>query len=189
LDTLHQVNIYYVITFSQYKSIRLHNYLFYIDEYIFFFPNNTYDLLNHQCFDIVESSKNAEYGYGSKISTEGDVYSYGILILAMLTGKQPTDESFSNGLSLHRYVGNVFPQRISEILDPNITQSIGDVGVDNNLEHEKDAKAGLLSRIIQLIKLGLSCSMEAPKDRPTMLEVCAEVTAIKQAISAMCIQE
>jgi hypothetical protein len=27
--------------------------------------------------------------------------------------------------------------------------------VDNNLDHEKDAKVGLLSRIIQLIKLGL----------------------------------
>ncbi|KAK3159999.1 hypothetical protein QOZ80_1BG0053980 [Eleusine coracana subsp. coracana] len=129
-----------------------------------------------------------EYGFGNKISTEGDVYSYGILILEMLTAKRPTDELFSNGLSLHKFVGDAFPERISEILDPNITRSLGDVGLDNKADKENHAAAGLLGSITQFIKVGLSCSMEAPKDRPTMLEVYAEVNAIKQAISAVCVE-
>jgi serine/threonine protein kinase len=34
---------------------------------------------------------NAEYGIGNKISKGGDVYSYGIIILEMLTGRRPTN--------------------------------------------------------------------------------------------------
>ncbi|GJN06167.1 hypothetical protein PR202_ga23868 [Eleusine coracana subsp. coracana] len=137
---------------------------------------------------LIISSNNAEYGFGNKISTEGDVYSYGILILEMLTGKRPTDELFSNGLSLHKFVGDAFPERTSEILDPNIIRSLGDEGLDNKADKENHAAAGLLGSITQLIKVGLSCSMEAPKDRPTMLEVYAEVNAIKQSISAVCVE-
>ena len=42
----------------------------------------------------------SEYGLGSKPSTSGDVYSFGILLLEMLVGKKPTDEMFKEGLSL-----------------------------------------------------------------------------------------
>ena len=61
-----------------------------------------------------------EYGFGSKISTEGDVYSYGVIILEMLTGKRPTDEMFKDGLSLYKFVEDSFPENIGEILDPRM---------------------------------------------------------------------
>ena len=38
---------------------------------------------------------------GCKISTAGDVYSYGVILLEMLTGKHPTDDIFKDGLNLH----------------------------------------------------------------------------------------
>lgn len=38
---------------------------------------------------------------------------------------------------------------------------------------------------MQLVKLGLSCSLEALKDRPRMQDVYAEVTAIKEAFPAL----
>ncbi|XP_039067515.1 putative receptor-like protein kinase At3g47110 [Hibiscus syriacus] len=50
-----------------------------------------------------------EYGMGSELSTKGDVYSYGILLLEMFTGKRPTDEMFMEGLSLHNFVREAFP--------------------------------------------------------------------------------
>ncbi|XP_074282400.1 uncharacterized protein LOC141606913, partial [Silene latifolia] len=44
-----------------------------------------------------------EYGLGSGPSTEGDVYSYGILLLELMTGKSPTDSMFKEGYSLHMH--------------------------------------------------------------------------------------
>ncbi|PIA45335.1 hypothetical protein AQUCO_01700699v1, partial [Aquilegia coerulea] len=44
-----------------------------------------------------------EYGMGSEVSTQGDIYSYGILVLEMFTGKRPTDEMFKDGLTLHDF--------------------------------------------------------------------------------------
>src|SRR4051812_37959821 len=120
---------------------------------------------------------NAEYGIGNKISTAGDVYSYGIIILEMLMGKRPTDVLFKNGLSLQKFVGNAFPEKIRDILDHNIIiPSFGDEGVDNG----NHAMVGMLSCITQLVQLGLSCSTETPKDRPTMPDVYAEVSTIKR---------
>ncbi|CAN6169501.1 unnamed protein product [Urochloa humidicola] len=126
-----------------------------------------------------------EYGFGSKLSKEGDVYSYGIIILEMLTGKRPTDEMFTNGLNLYSFVEKEFPQNIGEVLDPCITSSFEDGDMDNSLDHANNATAGLKSCVVHLVKLGLSCSMHTPKDRPTMQDVCAEVITIKEAFAAI----
>ncbi|XP_022681727.1 probable LRR receptor-like serine/threonine-protein kinase At3g47570 [Setaria italica] len=77
-----------------------------------------------------------EYGFGSKLSTEGNVYSYGIIILEILTGKHPTDGMFTNGLNLHKYVEKAFPQKIAEVLDPCIVPSSEDGDADNILTME-----------------------------------------------------
>ncbi|CAD6268728.1 unnamed protein product [Miscanthus lutarioriparius] len=127
-----------------------------------------------------------EYGLGSKLSAEGDVYSYGIIILQLLTGKCPTDEMFTNGLNLHRFVENAFPQKIGEILDPCIIQGFEDDGdVYNNLEQGNNATAGVESCILHLVKLGLSCSVETPKERPSTQDVYTEVITIKETFAAL----
>ena len=99
----------------------------------------------------------------------------------MLTGKRPTDVLFKNGLSLQKFVGNAFPEKIRDILDPTfIIPRSGDEGLD----HGNHAMVELLSCIMQLVQLGLSCSTETPKDRPTMPDVYTEVSAIKREYSA-----
>nr|GFA84316.1 protein kinase-like domain-containing protein [Tanacetum cinerariifolium] len=44
-----------------------------------------------------------EYSIGSEMTNSGDIYSFGILLLEVMTGKNPTDGMFNEGLSLHKY--------------------------------------------------------------------------------------
>ena len=61
-----------------------------------------------------------EYGVSSEVSMNGDMYSLGILILEMLTGRRPTDEIFEDGKNLHNFVENSFPDNLLQILDPSL---------------------------------------------------------------------
>lgn len=103
----------------------------------------------------------------------------------MMTGKRPTDEMFTNGLDLHKYVEKAFSQMAGEVLDASITLSFDDGGVANNFDHENLSTAGAKDCIMRLVKLGLSCSLETPKGRPTMQEVYDEVITIKEAFAAL----
>ncbi|EEC69217.1 hypothetical protein OsI_38218 [Oryza sativa Indica Group] len=110
-----------------------------------------------------------EYGMGCKISTGGDVYSFGVLLLEMFTAKRPTDTRFGSDLSLHKYVDSAFPNTIGEVLDPHMPR-------DEKVVHD----LWMQSFIQPMIEIGLLCSKESPKDRPRMREVCAKIASIKQ---------
>ncbi|CAL5432216.1 unnamed protein product [Camellia sinensis] len=44
-----------------------------------------------------------EYGMGEEVSTQGDIYSFGVLPLEMFTGKRPTDNMFIDNINIHIY--------------------------------------------------------------------------------------
>jgi serine/threonine protein kinase len=58
-----------------------------------------------------------EYGEGSFVSTLGDVYSLGILLLEMFTGRSPTADMFRGSLDLRKFSEDALPERIWEITD------------------------------------------------------------------------
>uniref|UniRef100_A0A0D9ZHQ1 non-specific serine/threonine protein kinase n=1 Tax=Oryza glumipatula TaxID=40148 RepID=A0A0D9ZHQ1_9ORYZ len=86
------------------------------------------------------------------------------------SGKQPTDDTFADGVSIHNFVDSMFPDRVAEILDPYMTHE----------EHQVYTAEWLEACIKPLVALGLSCSMVSPKDRPGMQDVCAKLCAVKE---------
>lgn len=56
-----------------------------------------------------------EYGEGASVSTLGDVYSLGILLLEIFTGRSPTDDMFQGNLDLHKFSYDALLERIWEI--------------------------------------------------------------------------
>ncbi|WOG85387.1 hypothetical protein DCAR_0104575 [Daucus carota subsp. sativus] len=105
-----------------------------------------------------------EYGMGGEISAEGDVYSYGIFLLEMFTGKRPTCSStlLDNNNSLHDYVRKALPSGVMNILDPRIIIDLDDHGLTTNQSYKKAALEACLASIFQV---GILCSLEMPKER------------------------
>ena len=77
-----------------------------------------------------------EYGTGGEISTRGDVYAYGILLLEMITGRRPTDDIFKDGFNLHNYVKGAIPSQVLEIVDPTLHDEQGTRGEVERRENE-----------------------------------------------------
>ncbi|XP_065847227.1 putative receptor-like protein kinase At3g47110 isoform X1 [Euphorbia lathyris] len=105
-----------------------------------------------------------EYGLGGEVSREGDVYSYGILLLEIMTGKRPTDSIFENGLNLHIFAMNALSdQNVMEIVDPTIVR-------DDKNEVTNDQNAGRILEecISSMVEIGVACSMDSPIDRMEM---------------------
>ncbi|XP_026436181.1 probable LRR receptor-like serine/threonine-protein kinase At3g47570 [Papaver somniferum] len=75
-----------------------------------------------------------EYGMGSDVSTGGDIYSYGIIILEMITGRRPTNIMFTDGLNLHTFAKTaLLSDRVMEIIDPALLVNLRLEDGDGNI--------------------------------------------------------
>ncbi|KAM0933691.1 putative protein kinase RLK-Pelle-LRR-XII-1 family [Dioscorea sansibarensis] len=111
-----------------------------------------------------------EYGFGSEVSTMGDVYSYGILVLELLTGKRPVDESFKDGLTMRKFVEiYASPERIMEVMDPSMFSQ-----EDNVIEYKRQKEC-----VVSVAASGLACCVDSPNERLSMSHVSAQMHAIR----------
>ncbi|XP_077225766.1 receptor kinase-like protein Xa21 [Tasmannia lanceolata] len=121
-----------------------------------------------------------EYGAGGHVSTTGDVYSYGILLLEIFTGKRPTDEMFKDGLSLHKFVQLSLPDRVMEILDPLVLVDDDEGRATNITENYNDKIRRLQECLVSLVTIGVVCSAESPRERMEMGGVVKEMCSIRK---------
>ncbi|KAE8673328.1 putative LRR receptor-like serine/threonine-protein kinase [Hibiscus syriacus] len=110
-----------------------------------------------------------EYGTSRIVSTEGDVYSFGILLMETLTRKKQTDETFTDELSLTDLVKELFDS-LTNVIDAAILQE-GEVHLS--------AKTSCISSVLEL---ALDCSAESPKRRRKMVDVVANSKRSKPGI-------
>ncbi|XP_028767684.1 receptor kinase-like protein Xa21, partial [Neltuma alba] len=108
-----------------------------------------------------------EYGSKGVVSTKGDVYSYGILLMEMFTRKKPTDEIFVQGLNLKDWVSKSTPHSIINIIDANL------------LHRKNQNTDNILSHISSVFDLALKCCNDLPEVRLTMIDVVVSLKNIK----------
>ncbi|KAF7046611.1 hypothetical protein CFC21_055631 [Triticum aestivum] len=112
-----------------------------------------------------------EYGSGSEPSTEGDIYSYGVLLLKIFTGRRPTDNFIDGVISLVKYVRVAYPDKLLNILDASATYS-------------GDMQRTVDMFLYPVFKLGLACCEDSPRHRMKINDVVKELNTIKRACEA-----
>ncbi|CAL4992474.1 unnamed protein product [Urochloa decumbens] len=118
-----------------------------------------------------------EYGAANVVSTKGDIYSYGILVLETVTGKRPTDNIFTQGMSLRQYVEKALHEGTMEVVDKSLSVSLMNEVQDASASYNRKIEA-----LISLLRLGLSCSDQMPTSRMPTGDIIKELVAIKSSI-------
>ncbi|XP_008791706.2 putative receptor-like protein kinase At3g47110 [Phoenix dactylifera] len=117
-----------------------------------------------------------EYGFGGKPSTKGDVYSFGVLLLELLTAKSPTDEGFEGGLNLEKWVRAAFPSHTMEVTDANLIVNV--IGYEGRqISPEKQAEC-----LVSMVGVGLSCAIESAEARITIRDAFHQLKGIKKTL-------
>ncbi|XP_071705493.1 putative receptor-like protein kinase At3g47110 [Rutidosis leptorrhynchoides] len=121
-----------------------------------------------------------EYGLGNEMTTTGDIYSYGILLLEVMTGKNPTDDIFKEGVSLHNFTYMALPNRVNDIIDGELLKFKHEDFVD---AERMVSNAKIIEECMALIvKIGVSCSVDSPSQRMSIENVIHELQHILDTI-------
>lgn len=112
-----------------------------------------------------------EYGYTLKVDEKSDIYSYGVVLLELITGKMPLDPSFGESTDIvewiRRKVGSNKPE---ESLDSSIA------GQCKHIQEE----------MLLVLRIALLCTAKQPKDRPSMRDVITMLGEAKPRRKSVC---
>ena len=117
---------------------------------------------------------------GRPVSTQGDIYSYGILLLEMLTGLSPTAKRFKDGFNLRLYVQMSFPERVMETIDLRILEEEESMKTYDSAQIKSDKIDGWQELLVSMVRIGLRCSEEEPRFRMEMRDVAKEMQMIRE---------
>lgn len=105
----------------------------------------------------------------------GDVYTFGIILLEMLTGRRPTDDMFGDGMSLVSFVEASFLDRMTDIVDTQLLEEI------NDFESQKQSTLMAMECVRSVLRVALSCTCQLPNERMSMREVTAKLQIILES--------
>lgn len=108
----------------------------------------------------------SEYAYTMKVTEKCDIYSFGVVLLELITGKCPV-QPLEQGGNLVTWVKRSTLGRVSDIFDVRL-----------DLSSRRTIKEMSL-----VLKIALFCTNTSPMNRPTMREVIAMMINVREAAS------
>nr|GEW42700.1 leucine-rich repeat protein [Tanacetum cinerariifolium] len=113
-----------------------------------------------------------EYGLRSEMSSIGDIYSFGILLLEVMTRKKPTDNMFNEGLRLYKFVYMALPNHVIDVIDNDaiVLQS-----TEANAKKVEECMAAT-------IRIRISCSVDSPLQR---MKIESVVTKLQRIVNVL----
>lgn len=94
----------------------------------------------------------AEYGYTLRVNEKSDIYSFGVVILELVTGRLPVDPEFGEK-HLVKWVLTTLDQKgLENVIDPKL-----------DVVH--------MEEIGRILNIGLLCTNSLPINRPSMRRV------------------
>ncbi|KAG2556091.1 hypothetical protein PVAP13_8NG067101, partial [Panicum virgatum] len=119
------------------------------------------EYLHHEHHEVVLHCdlKPTNYGSLGKSSRKSVVFSYGIMLLEVFTGKRPTDPMFDGELSIRQWVQQAFPSKLASVLDKQLLQEATSSICDLN------------DSLLPIFEMGLLCSSDSPEQRMSMSNV------------------
>ncbi|KAG6546889.1 hypothetical protein Mapa_011505 [Marchantia paleacea] len=108
-----------------------------------------------------------EYAYTLKVNEKSDIYSFGVVLMELLTGKRPIEPEFGDGVDIVQWVRTKIQTKegVMEILDPRV----GGVTVP-------------LQEVMLVLRVALLCSGDHPIDRPTMRDVVQMLSDVRPTV-------
>ncbi|CAH9078289.1 unnamed protein product [Cuscuta europaea] len=95
-----------------------------------------------------------EYGYTHNVKEKSDVYSYGVVLMELVTGKKPIEREYGESNNIVSWVSTKLNSR--EAIMSIVDSSIPDY-------HQQDA--------MKVLRIAISCTNALPNSRPTMQRV------------------
>ncbi|KAF8040145.1 hypothetical protein BT93_B2388 [Corymbia citriodora subsp. variegata] len=154
------------------------------------FPNATGDLPASQTSSIglrgTIGYAPPEYAMGSKVSKDGDVYSYGVLLLEIFTGKRPTHDMFKDALNLHDYCTAALPERVADIADQQLLFcETEESSIADTLNNQISIGAHVQECLVMIFEIGVACSAELPRERMKISDAVTRLRSLKERVNKM----
>ncbi|EOA39553.1 hypothetical protein CARUB_v10008171mg [Capsella rubella] len=113
-----------------------------------------------------------EYGYTLKIDEKSDIYSLGVVLLELVTGKMPIDPSFEDSIDVVEWIRRKVKKNesLEEVIDASIA---------GECKH-------VIEEMLLALRIALLCTAKLPKDRPSIRDVITMLAEAKPRRKSVC---